>query len=248
MWNLPGQPGTAAGKPGNPPISPFATWPGERRRPNLGHRHGSRRQSLRRRAQHGSQRQKRRLLTIKYFVRTDKPRGAGNGRYNGRERHRPGLRVRDMERPASGRQYIFRDPDTGEDYVAVTETASASGPQGSRSTPRSYMTALSACGGSRGTTGRRTICQDKHWLAVASRGPPSRRPPPLRDRSQRSISRLRNSTMPQVVLDRENASRLPSADHSKSWMRRHLQQPGPVAHAGLRHRRRADLDVCSRDD
>jgi len=107
MWTCQAA-GDCGRKPGIRRYRPSLQWPGERRRSNLGHRHGSRWQSLRRRAQHGSQRRSVDFFTIKYFVRTDNPWCWERPLQRAGKRHRPGLRVRDMERPGLGRQYIFR--------------------------------------------------------------------------------------------------------------------------------------------
>jgi uncharacterized delta-60 repeat protein len=122
MWNLPGQPGTALGSPGNPP--------------NIALRYNG--------PANGTDRAWAMAMdldgsiyvtgpsvkgtstsvdyfTIKYVVNTYKPVALGEGRYNG-----PGNGVDQScglatwRDPASGRQYIFRDPTTKADYVGVT--------------------------------------------------------------------------------------------------------------------------------
>ena len=122
MWNLPGQPGTAAGKPGSPanialrydgPVgyidrgwamamdrdgNVFLTGPGSEQS-GVGVDY----------------------VTLKFFVNTYEPVLAAKGRYNG-----PGngtdqsCGIAAWRDPVTGRYFIFRDPATGADYVAVT--------------------------------------------------------------------------------------------------------------------------------
>ena len=122
MWNLPGQPGTAAGKPGSPADIALRyngpangtdrIWATAMDLDGNLYVAGPSTEASARSVD---------FFTIKYFVRTGSPTMLGTGRYNG-----PGNGVDQAcgfatwRDPASGRQYIFRDPDTGEDYVSVT--------------------------------------------------------------------------------------------------------------------------------
>jgi hypothetical protein len=122
MWNLPGQPGTTADKPGNPP--------------NIALRYNGPASSIDRvwgiamdldgniyvtgpsteTSANGVD-----YFTIKNFVNTYQPVALAAARYNG-----PGNKndlsfgFATWRDPASGRQHIFRDPVTNEDYVGVT--------------------------------------------------------------------------------------------------------------------------------
>ena len=132
MWNLPGQPGTAAGKPGNPPDIALRynglangvdrIWAIAMDLDGNLYVAGPSTEASARSVD---------FFTIKYFVRTDNPVVLGTGRYNG-----PGNGIDQAcgfatwRDPASGMQYIFRDPDTGEDFVAVTENSIGLGTPG----------------------------------------------------------------------------------------------------------------------
>jgi hypothetical protein len=134
MWNLPGQPGTTPAKPGNPP--------------NIALRYDSPAHLIDRGFAMAMNvdgelyvagpsavdptkpvTAAADFLTIKYFVNTFQPVSLAEARYDGPVN---GLDVpcgfATWRDPASGRLLIFRDPETGGDYVAVTgNSAGASG-------------------------------------------------------------------------------------------------------------------------
>jgi len=207
MWNLLGQPGTAAGKPGNPPDialrynglanSTDRIWAIAMDQDGNLYVAGPSMEASARSVD---------FFTIKYFVRTDSPVVLGTARYDGpgngvdqacgsrhgqtRRRqaihlqgsgHRRGLRCRD------GKQHRPRDPGLQEYATLVYDGALSL-----RWNPEVLLVEDDL-------SGQTLACRGFAGAAIAAA-------PPSRDRSQRSISRLRNSTMPQVVLDRENAS------------------------------------------
>lgn len=129
MWNLPGQPGTTAAKPGNPA--------------NIALRYSGPANGIdwafamamnvdgdlyvagpsMEDAARGVD-----FFTVKYFVNTYQPAVLAQARYNG-----PGNGVDQAcgfatwRDPVSGRNVIFRDPVTGQDYVGVTGNSIATG-------------------------------------------------------------------------------------------------------------------------
>ncbi len=129
MWNLPDQPGTTADKRGTPPnIALRYAGPG-----NGVDRAWAMAMDL-----DGdlyvagpsteTAASKVDFFTVKYFVNTYQPVVLGQARYNG-----PGngadqaCGFATWQDPASGRRFIFRDPATHEDYVAVTGNSIGTG-------------------------------------------------------------------------------------------------------------------------
>ncbi len=140
MWNLPGQPGATPANPGNPP--------------NIALRYNGPANGVDRvwamaidldgniyvtGPSIEGDRQSVDYFTIKYFVNTYQPVALGEGRYNG-----PGNGIDQScgfatwRDPASGRQYIFRDPTTNADYVGVTGNSIGSGTPA----PQEYTTVM----------------------------------------------------------------------------------------------------------
>ncbi len=129
MWNLPGQPGTTSESPGNPPdIALRYNGPAN----NIDRAWGMAMDldgniyvtgpSMETPARSVD------YFTIKYFVNTYQPVVLAEARYNG-----PGNGVDQAcgfatwRDPLSGRNFIFRDPVTGEDYVGVTGNSIGTG-------------------------------------------------------------------------------------------------------------------------
>jgi hypothetical protein len=145
MWNLPGQPGTTPDKPGNPAdIALRYNGPGNgidrawAMAMDLDgdlYVAGPSTEAAARSVD---------FLTIKYFVNTYQPVVLGQARYNG-----PGngadqaCGFATWTDPASGRQYVYRDPATHEDFVAVTGNSIGTGVPAQEYTTIVYDGALS---------------------------------------------------------------------------------------------------------
>jgi len=129
MWNLPGQPGTTAAKPGNPAnIALRYNGPGngiDRAWAMAMNLDGDLFVAGPSMAVAASSVD---FFTVKYFVNTYQPVVLGEARYNG-----PGNGVDQAcgfstwRDPASGKPFVFRDPVTGGDYVAVTGNSIGTG-------------------------------------------------------------------------------------------------------------------------
>jgi hypothetical protein len=134
MWNLPAQPGAPLDKPGNPPNialryngpanSTDRAWAMAIDMDGHVYVTGPSMEDAARSVDY---------FTVKYFVNTYEPVSLASARYDG-----PGHAVDQAcglatwRDPASGRYYIFRDPATGEDYVAVTGNSIGPKPPGAQ--------------------------------------------------------------------------------------------------------------------